>query len=66
MPTPTGAAACRGPFDEGEVFLTVLELLGAPSRNGRGNIPSIPFRSFKRVLVRSHLGEANDGHTLQQ
>jgi photosystem II stability/assembly factor-like uncharacterized protein len=57
VPTPTAAAACRGPFDEGEVFLTVLELLGASSRNGRGNIPSIPFRSFKRVLVRSHLGE---------
>lgn len=57
VPTPTAAAACSGPFDDGEVFLTVLELLGAPSRNGLRNTPSIPFRSFKRVLVRTHLGQ---------
>ena len=58
-PTPTAAAACSGPFDDGEVFVTVLELLGAPSRNGLGNTPSIPFRTWKRVLVRTHLGQVD-------
>jgi len=55
-PSPTAAAACSGPFDDGEVFVTVLELRGAPSRNGLGNTPSIPFRTSKRALVRAHLG----------
>ena len=44
LPTPTEAALCSGPFDDGEEFVAVLELLGAPSRNGLANTPSIPFR----------------------
>lgn len=59
LPTPTEAALCSGPFDDGEEFVAVLELLGAPSRNGLANTPSIPFRTVKRVLVRTQLGRVD-------